>query len=93
MALHLSSAGASWKEAEGSRRGRGGCDGGSAGRCRVGDDNCNGGCRQQQTTNKNQQQARGNAMSGGGNDRGGIVAVVAASEAEAAPSTQRWRRL
>jgi len=85
-----SSAGASWPEGEGCRRGRddtgrGGCvDGGSAGGCCIGDDNCNGGCRQQQTTNTNQQQARGKAMSGSGNDRGGVVAVVAASEAVAA---------
>ncbi len=73
--LPPSSADASWPEGEGCRRGRdgtgrGGCvDGWSAGGCRVGDDNCNGGCRQQQTTNNNQQQARGKAVSGGDNDR------------------------
>ena len=79
--LPPSSAGASWPEGEGCRRGRygtgrGGCiDGGSAGGCPVGNDNCNcnGRCRQQQTTNNNQQQARGKAVSGDGNDRGGIV--------------------
>jgi len=54
MVLPPSSAGASWPEGEGCRRGRGGCiDGGSAGGCRIGDDNCNGRCRQQQTTNNN----------------------------------------
>ena len=88
----LVSAGASWPEGEGCQRGRdstgrGGCvDGRSAGGCRIGDDNCNGGCRQQQTTNNNQLQARGKAVSGGGYDRGGVVAVVAASEAAAAPA-------
>ena len=51
--LPPSSAGASWPEGEGCRRGRygtgrGGCvDGRSAGGCHVGDDNCNSRCRQQ----------------------------------------------
>jgi len=57
--LPPSSAGASWPEGEGCQRGRDGTgrggwvDGGSAGVCRVGVENCNGRCNSRQQTTIN----------------------------------------
>jgi hypothetical protein len=93
VSLPPSSAGASWPEGEGCRRGRDGTGMGEqaalmaealadvalATTIATADaDNI-----RQQTTINNR---LGQAMSGGGSDRGGVVAIVAASEAVAAPA-------
>ena len=93
VSLPPSSAGASWPEGEGCRRGRDGtgmveqaalmaealADVALATTIATADaDNS----RQQTTINNRLRQA----VSGGGSDRGGVVAIVAASEAVAAPA-------